>query len=362
MTDPAFDFQVRRDDLHQVRWVDSPEPDPGALAPGQVLLAIDRFAFTANNVTYAAFGEEMGYWRFFPAAEPWGRIPVWGFADVVAASAGGIEPGERVFGFFPISTHLTVTADRVTDGGFRDASAHRRPLPGVYNHYVRAAGDPGYLKADEDLQALLRPLFMTSFLLADFLTDNDRFASTQVLISSASSKTAFGLAHLLDRAGGGELIGLTSAANTAFVAGLGCYDRVVGYDRLDELTGDTPALFVDVAGNAELRAAIHRRYADNLKYSCLLGAAHWDRRGDPGRLPGPRPEFFFAPTRLEERTRDWGSDGLQARYADAWGGFARLVRERLRIEQGCGRAEIERVYRATLDGNAAPGTGHVLTF
>lgn len=360
MLTPALDFQVRRDDLHRVRWVDSPEPDPDALEPAEVLLAIDRFALTANNVTYAAFGEEMGYWRFFPAAEPWGRIPVWGFADVVASTADGIEPGERVFGFLPISTHLRILADRVTGGGFRDAGAHRRPLPGVYNHYVRTAGDPGYRAEDEDLQMLLRPLYMTAFLLADFLTDNALFGGRELLISSASSKTAFGLAHLLERAGGGELIGLTAGENVAFVAGLGCYHRVVAYDRLDELTGETPAVFVDVAGNADVRDAIHRRYGDKLRYSCAVGAAHWDQRGDPGRLPGPRPEFFFAPTRLEQRTRDWGPDGLQARYAAAWAGFVVLVREHLRVVRGRGRAEIERVYRATLDGHASPETGHIL--
>ena len=44
---------------------------------------MDKFALTANNVTYAAFGDAMHYWKFFPGPDDEsGRVPVWGFADV----------------------------------------------------------------------------------------------------------------------------------------------------------------------------------------------------------------------------------------------------------------------------------------
>jgi hypothetical protein len=71
-------FLVRRDDLAQTHL----QPfDAGAPpAPGRIRCRIAHFAFTANNITYAVFGESMRYWQFFPADDGWGCIPVWGFA------------------------------------------------------------------------------------------------------------------------------------------------------------------------------------------------------------------------------------------------------------------------------------------
>src|SRR5215216_7339044 len=77
----ALDFLVRRDDLRQTSLAAAPDACEIDLRPGEILLAIDRFGFSANNVTYAALGEAMHYWDFFPAPDGWGRIPVWGFAE-----------------------------------------------------------------------------------------------------------------------------------------------------------------------------------------------------------------------------------------------------------------------------------------
>src|SRR5216117_3328653 len=69
-----------------------------------------------------------------------------------------------------------------------------------------------------DYQALLRPLFMLSFLVDDFLAENEFYGAKSVMLYSASSKTAYGLAHLLHARGNGiKVIGLTSAGNTGFV-------------------------------------------------------------------------------------------------------------------------------------------------
>ncbi|MBN0091513.1 DUF2855 family protein, partial [Pseudomonas aeruginosa] len=115
-----------------------------------------------------------------------------------------------------------------------DASEHRRNLPSVYNQYLRCSSDPLYRASDEALQMLLRPLFTTPFLLDDFLAEHAFFGATDLLLSSASSKTAIGLAFLLqrNRAQRGQdyrIVGLTSAGNRAFVEGLGCYDELLAY-------------------------------------------------------------------------------------------------------------------------------------
>ena len=73
-------------------------PDPGALADGEVRFAVEHFALTANNVTYAVHGEDFAYWRFFPAPDGHGIVPVWGFGRVIESRAAGMAEGERYFG------------------------------------------------------------------------------------------------------------------------------------------------------------------------------------------------------------------------------------------------------------------------
>lgn len=357
----GIDFVVGREDLHRSAFVPAPGPETIELKPGEVLLKVDTFAFTANNITYAAFGEAMKYWEFFPAADGWGRVPVWGFADVVGSNHDGVGEGDRFYGYFPMSTYLVVQPDRVTDRGFTDAAAHRTSLPPVYNNYVKTATDPGYEAAYEAQQMLFRPLFTTSFLLDDFLADSDFFGAKSVILSSASSKTALGLALLLHRNRDCEVIGLTSPGNVAFVEGLGCYDKVVTYDKIGTLPADTPVVYVDFAGSAQVRGDVHRHFADSLKYSCAVGGTHWDAGGPAEDLPGPRATLFFAPDHVVRRNKEWGPPEFQARVDAAWRQFIDAANSWIHVVQGRGRADVERVYLETLDGKVKPDEGHVLS-
>ena len=257
-------FQVSRSNLRASRLV--PDPDaPGTrrLAQGEARLRIDCFALTSNNITYAAFGEAMKYWEFFPTGDAaWGHIPVWGFADVVESCADGVAVGERCYGYWPMGRYLVVQPARVNKHGFIDGTAHRAALPAVYNQIQRCAADPGYVTAQEPQQALLRPLFITSFLIDDFLDDAQCFGAQQVLLSSASSKTAFGTAFCLSlrrgRPGAPRIVGLTSPGNLDFCRSLGCYDEVRAYDTLGAMDRSVPSVYVDFAGNAALRRASPR--------------------------------------------------------------------------------------------------------
>ena len=353
------DFLVRRADWRQCRVDTTAEPpEPG---PGQVLFRVDRFALTANNVSYALTGDMLGYWRFFPADDGWGRVPVMGFGDVLASRHDGVRPGERVFGFFPMATHLVIDAGDVQPAQFADAAPHRADTALVYRQYLRAAADPLYDPAREDQILLLRGLFLTAFLVDDFIADQDGFGARTVVVSSASSKTAIALACQLTRRGGGEVIGLTSPRNVAFVERLGCYDRVVPYAEITTLPAEVPIVFVDHSGDGEVVNTLHRHFGDNVKHSCVVGATHWEGRRPARDLPGAPPTFFFAPSQFEKRTAEWGAAGLQQRLGDAWRAFLASTDAWLEVVRDHGPAAVERVWGEVVEGRAQPHQGHVLS-
>jgi hypothetical protein len=358
-----INFQVLKADLHQTRLS---HLDPAPLQTGEVRMAVQRFAFTANNITYAAFGDAMKYWQFFPTPDAaWGSIPVWGFADVAESACEGVAVGERFYGYYPMASHVTLLPARVNDHGFYDAAPHRAELHPVYNQYVLSSTDPLYSAGTEDIQALLRPLFVTSFLIDDFLADNDFFGPTTLLLSSASSKTAYGTAFQLAQRKGIEVIGLTSAANVAFCEGLGCYHQVWTYDQLDQIAVDAAYVYVDFAGNAKLRHRIHSQFA-NLKYSCSIGGAHVNELGGAKDLPGVRATLFFAPAQIKKRSADWGATGLRDKLGAAWQAFTAQVTQPqapwLVAQQHHGIAAFEAVYQEVLKGSSDPRSGHILSF
>jgi len=354
------EFLVRREDLRQTRIAESQPPE---IEDGQALLRVDRFGLTANNVTYAVFGESMSYWNFFPAEEGWGRVPVWGFADVEASTHPGVAEGGRVYGYLPPATHLVVTPGAADERGFIDAALHRAPLPSAYQRYLLAGTDPFHTPASEDLQMLLRPLFFTSFLLADDLVDGGLAGARTAVISSASAKTAIGTAfRLADESGADvEVIGLTSARSVEFVEGLEIYDRVVAYEELASIEPESAA-YVDISGDGEIRAEVHRHFGAELRASIAVGATRWEELGSgSGERPGPAPRFFFAPDRVKKRGADWGRAGLEDRVAEAWHPFVEWTAGWLDVTHDSGFEAVERVYLDLLENRVGPTVGHVLS-
>jgi hypothetical protein len=352
------DFLVSRDDLHECRIVESAVPE---IESGQALLRVGSVGLTANNVTYAVFGDAMSYWDFFPAADGWGRVPLWGFAEVEASNAEGVEPGTRLYGYLPASSHLVVTPARVAEGGFVDGAAHRAALPSVYQRYAATGSDPFYRADTEAMQMLLRPLFFTSFLVDDQIADAGFTERGPIVLSSASSKTAIAAAFMLAQREEVELVGLTSPGNVDFVEGLGIYDRTVAYDAIDSLERG-PASFVDMAGDGEVRLAVHSHYGDRLVHSMAVGFTHHEAsRMGASDLPGPAPVFFFAPDRISKRAREWGRDGLESRVVDAWHPFCEWTAGWLEPIPGEGFEALRDAYLDVLDGTVDPTRAHVLT-
>lgn len=328
------------------------ETSPRALQAGEARLAVHRFALTANNITYAAFGEAMGYWRFFPGADRRGRLPVWGFAEISESRCDGVNVGERIYGYVPAAAELVVTPGKIRPDSFSDAAEHRSGLPAVYNRYVRCAADPGYDPEREAAQMVLQPLFLTSFLIDAYLRETGFFGAQRIILTSASSKTALALAFLLkrDQPEGLRIEALTSARNTAFVKASGLYDEVIAYDAIGDMDPGPARLIVDFAGAAEVNRALHTRLGDNLKANIRVGGAHWDDSAPASGLPGPRPAFFFAPDHARDRIAEWGPDGFAKRQGEAWSHFVAAADDLLAWRSLAGGGEALGAYQALVRG------------
>ena len=350
----TWTFAVARDDLARTTLTEGTTP---AVADGEALLRVDRVGLTANNITYAVLGDAMRYWEFFPPAaggleQQWGLPPLWGFAEVVESQVPGVEAGQRVYGYLPPAGHLLVRPDRVDATGFRDASGHRAELPSPYNAYRLTTGDPAYRADQEDLLILFRPLFFTSFMLADQVVDNDFYGAQTLLLSSASSKTAYAAAFEL-HGRGPRLVGLTSPGNVEFTRSLGCYDEVVSYDDLGSLDA-VPTAYLDLSGAPATRAALRGHLGDQLVRDVAVGLTN--------QIPNAAAaeEVFFAPVQMRKRRQDWGRDGLDQRFADAWQRFAKVVTGWIDVRVGSGPADLEQAWQEVLTGRTPPRVGHVV--
>jgi Protein of unknown function (DUF2855) len=354
---------VRKDALHTTQIVQTPDE---ALHSGQVRVRVGRFAFTSNNITYAAFGQAMKYWQFYPSGQDgWGIIPVWGFATVVQSSHAGVAVGERLYGYWPFASYAVLSPAKLTEASFFDSAAHRRDLHPVYNQYHRIQRDPFYM-ADiaEDVQSLLRPLFTTSYLIDDFFACNEFFGATTAILSSASSKTAYATAHRMHLRSGVQVVGLTSERNRAFCESLGCYHRVLSYGQIGQITADTPSVYVDFAGNADLRRAIHTRFA-KLAYSCSIGGTHVEHLGGAKDLPGPKAALFFAPAQIVKRREELGAATFGKNLIDAWQQFCKTATHSnppwVQVQQHAGATAAQVAYAQVLAGTGDARVGHVFS-
>lgn len=168
------DIWVDRENYRNTKII---ETDTPSIGEGEILVALDKYGLTANNVSYAVSGDMIGYWNYYPIESNdgthWGHVPVWGLADVVESRCEDIQAGERIYGFFPMATHTVMTPGKIKDGSFVDVAMHRQALPVLYNGYNRTAAEPDFYKTLENERCLLFPLFVTGYVLADFLADND---------------------------------------------------------------------------------------------------------------------------------------------------------------------------------------------
>lgn len=352
-------LEIDRSDLSRTRSLEEPLPELGA---GQVRFRIERVALTANTVTYAVTGDQLGYWNFYPAAAGWGRVPAMGWAQVVESKCDGVAVGGRYYGWFPIARQVDVQAVATADG-LRDEGAHRAAHAPVYRAFTRTDRDAFYESGPdlEDRHALLRGLFITSYLADDFLADSAYFGATQLLVLSASSKTAIALAQCAAARKLGTVIGLTSRRNLAFVSKLPWYDSAVAYEDIESLPAAADTVSVDMSGNGEVLARVHAHFGDRLRHSMVIGRSHHDAPRRAEVMPGPRPAFFFAPQQVKKRIDDWGVAGYQQRLATALHDFVAASRDWLVIEHFHGADQAAAAWSRMFAGTVGPEAGYMVS-
>lgn len=348
-------FEVNQQDLQQTR---TRAVEVSALEDGSIRVAVERFALTANNITYAVVGDRIGYWRFFPASSGWGIIPVWGFASVVESRNDALSIGERLYGFWPMASHCDLKPDRVHPARLMDASAHRLELPAVYNAYARVQGEPGYDPGMDDERMLLFPLYATSYCLSDFLVDNEYFGAEQVVVCSASSKTALGLAYALaEDDAAPRRLGLTSQRNLDAVRALDLYHDVRTYDDLEGLPDGLPTVIVDMSGNGDVLSRLHRQLGDNMRYTSNVGVTHYEANEMGEHFIKERSAMFFAPGHIKKRSAEWGPGIFEQRALAFWARAATQSRAWLEIARIERLAQLDDAYRKTLAGGYPPHVG-----
>lgn len=335
--------------LRETRVVTEVLMEPG---DGELVLAVERFSLSANNLTYATLGNSFGlnYWHPFPTEDGWGRVPAWGVARVLAGDPALARLGERFVGFVPMASHMAFRGTR-TNTGLRDTSTEREGMLPIYRDMRGVSTDPTWREGLLRVNLVLRPVYPPAALLDDALYEAEPAA---VVLTSATSKTALMIARLLT-VRGVRTTGLTSGRHLDDAVSTGAYDHVLTYDAVGRLASE-PTVLIDVAGNPALTRAVHTHLASNLTRSIFVGGTHLGAADtDDGALglPGPKPEQFNTGDREVELAEERG-DGEVLHLEDAardallpwaasWMGIRTIAGpqaiqgEWLRLTQGSGR-------------------------
>lgn len=369
------EFQIHKTNIANSRIADV-DLTTSALKSGQVLLAVDTFALTANNVTYAVMGDKLGYWQFFPPhkhaldeqqvdTQNWGILPVWGFADVVTSKCEAVPVGERLFGYFPPASHVLMSPSNISETTWFDGSEHRSALPAGYNIYRRVAAELDYNKAQEQERMLLYPLHITAFALYDYFQENKWFGASQLVMLSASSKTSTGLAYgVKDHNDSGNprpaMIALTSTQNKEMVSGLNAYDNTLSYDEISQIDNRKPTLIVDMSGNGKTLSVLHKHLSDNMVFCSNVGITHWGDFDAHADIIKERSHMFFAPSQIQKRIQDWGPKIFEQKSSEYLRHSIGESRAWLKMTEIDGLEQLKGIFPDICEGKIPPEAGLII--
>ena len=255
-----------------------------------------------------------------------------------------------------MSSHLIATPGKVSAHGWTDVVSHRNQLPAIYNNYIDCSADPLYDAGSEDALSIFRPLFMTSYLIRDMYARHDFMKANQIILTSASSKTALALAFCL-KDDPVKTIGLTSSHRVDKVKAIGYYDEVYSYEDIKSLS-NTPSSIVDFSGSGPVKADLARLLADNLTYLCLVGFVDWEAKKVED---APEGVMFFAPTYAQEKIKKDGMAAFTMELGKSYGAFAKDSKNWISIEHKEGQQALKDIHLLITDGKADAGRGYIIS-
>ncbi|GMH64864.1 hypothetical protein TrST_g1243 [Triparma strigata] len=355
-------FAVTKGHLSKYRLLANELTPAASLEANEIILNIDRFAFTANNMTYAhAGGPPLNYWHFYDKLandKTLGIIPVWGFATVALSRNSNIAEGSRHYGFYPMASSVKFNPSKADVPSFT-VTRDDPELAAMYNTYLNTASDPFYTTSScENNMMIFRPLFLTSFFLNDYCWNQFRSSVDQIILTSASSKTAFALAFQLKQRGV-KVIGLTSQRNVAFCETLSLYDSLYSYDQISEIPSNTTkTVVVDMARSHDVNLAIDKHFAKHIVQNVGVGMTHNTvLSGDKTALSEHAQitrTFFFAPAWIKRRIAEDAS--IMETAAASYVKFTATSDENQWLDFNTDMT-VEEVYAASESNSVNPNTG-----
>lgn len=261
---------------------------------------------------------------------------------------------------------------KIRRDGFSDIGSHRSMHAPVYTTFTRTNLDAYYADSStdgENRQALLRGLFLTSFLADELLRELSYFGAKNVIIVSASSKTALGIAQRIRsrnlEAQDVNLIGLTSSKNTDFVYNTKFYNSVLTYDKVSSKLADIckgDAVVVDMSGNSDILQSIDKVLKRSIKHCMAVGLSHHESYSKtPLSLTyeGAAPKFFFAPSEATRRSKAWGSKEYERRTSDALDMYVKSSYDWMKVGTVHGKEEVKNLWSSAYKGFLDPGVGMI---
>lgn len=216
-----------------------------------------------------------------------------------------------------------------------------------------------------------QPLFWTSYWMEDNLHETGYRGLQNILISSASSKTAFIVAyriHLRRKSSKGafnaKIVGLTSASNVEFTRKLGFYDEVYSYDQVAQVKSSGAAeewLYIDVSGNQSLNADIAKSVAPKLTVSLGMTSVEGGDATNIAKGDTSEWESFFMPEWLAVRLKQVGAKGLKEMQKVAWAQLMDDCRSWVQIDTYRGERDVLAAYLKTVKGGVSPDRGQMFT-
>ncbi|AQA02327.1 hypothetical protein BVC93_07655 [Mycobacterium sp. MS1601] len=317
-------------------------------APDAVVLEVQRFSLATNNLGYVMLGDILRSWDAYPSPSPgWGRVPVWGAARVVSAPSAVAEAGAVVTGYLPMATHTALRATAVPEG----LLAVDQPRAGMLPIYRRLTAAPPVLAQWDDHQIDVDTVLLAVFPFATLLARDLGYAD-RVVLSSASSRSAAALARLLS-ATGTHVTGLTSARHRTAVESFGVYEQVLSYDNIAALPTAGEVVYVDLAGAAEVSAAVRDRLGSGLAATVIVGGTHLRTWSADGRHD-PTVSVFNTGDREQELAAEIGQDAIEQLYPAARTDLNGWASQWLQVRTLAGLDAADQTWRDIAAGRSDP--------